>query len=62
MLSSLKTFQRKHDGAVTVEWVVISAAVIGLSAILVSRVATGTDSMAARVTETIVAVPKAFKN
>jgi hypothetical protein len=33
MLNLLKTFRDDSDGAVTVDWVVITAAVVGMSAI-----------------------------
>lgn len=40
----LKKFIRKNDGAVTVEWVTLSAAVIGLGMIVLWPVAFGTES------------------
>jgi len=40
----LKKFFRKTDGAVTVEWVTLSAAVIGLGMIVLWPVAFSTES------------------
>ena len=40
MLSFIKNFRRDEDGAVTVDWVVLTAAIVGLGIV----VATGTLS------------------
>ena len=33
MLKSFKTFRNEEDGAVSVDWIVITAAVVGMSAV-----------------------------
>ena len=35
MLSKLKIFRDSEDGAITVDWVVLTAAVVGLSVVIV---------------------------
>lgn len=44
--SQLKSFRQNQDGAVTVDWVVLVAAVVGLGTIVVGKVATATDEYA----------------
>ncbi len=43
----------QEDGAVTVEWVVLTAAIIGLGLLVVAPIATGTTSIAALLTDYI---------
>ena len=46
MLTILKSkFLRQEDGAVTVDWVVLTAAIVGLGLIVVLPIVVGTDSM-----------------
>lgn len=44
-----KTFQNEEDGAVTVDWVVLTAAVVGLGVAALSAVRTGTESLSSRI-------------
>lgn len=37
-------FRRSEDGAVTVDWVVLTAAIVGLSVAILSQVAVGTTT------------------
>lgn len=41
MFKLLKTFARQDDGAVTVDWVVLTAAIVGLGIAVVTTVAGG---------------------
>lgn len=47
----LKNFFANEDGAVTVDWVVLTAAVVGLGAAVLASVSTGVLSLAGK-TET----------
>ena len=53
MRPRLKSFFRKTDGAVTVEWVVLSAAVIGLGMVVLWPVAFSSNSSAQDVADYI---------
>jgi hypothetical protein len=44
--ASIEQFLSDEDGAVTVDWVVLTAAIIGLSALLFPRINQGIDSLA----------------
>ena len=46
MIKFLKKFRKEEDGAVTVDWVVLTAAVVGLGVAGVSTVQGGVDSLA----------------
>jgi hypothetical protein len=46
MLNFIKNFAAKDDGAVTVDWVVLTAAVIGLGFGVFSLVQSGADDLA----------------
>jgi Flp pilus assembly pilin Flp len=46
MLNFIKTFARDEAGAVTVDWVVLTAAVVGLGVAIMGQVAGGTKKMA----------------
>lgn len=46
MFSKLKTFFAKEDGAVTVDWVVLTAAIVGLGIQGVGAVQAGVDNLA----------------
>lgn len=53
----ISSFLRREDGAVTVDWVVLTAAVVGLAILVVTPVVTGTGSMSQKATAYITAVP-----
>ncbi|AKS47378.1 hypothetical protein SAMN05444287_2979 [Octadecabacter temperatus] len=40
----ISKFRRSEDGAVTVDWVVLTAALVGLSIAILSQVATGAET------------------
>lgn len=46
MLNFIKTFRADEDGAVTVDWVVLTAAVVGLGIAVLSAVNTGSNTLA----------------
>ena len=46
MLLHLKKLWRREEGAVTVDWVVLSAAIVLLAALIVSSMTTGTVDLA----------------
>ncbi|MGP3722654.1 Flp family type IVb pilin [Cereibacter sphaeroides] len=41
LLNIFKTFRNDEDGAVTVDWVVLTAAIVGLGIVVVTTVSTG---------------------
>jgi hypothetical protein len=44
-----KTFQAQEDGAVTVDWVVLTAAVVGLGAAALAMVSSSTGQLTSKV-------------
>ena len=44
-LNIIKTFRNDEDGAVTVDWVVLTAAIVGLGIAVLSSVSSGTQSV-----------------
>lgn len=49
MLDFIKTFYADEDGAVTVDWVVLTAAVVGLGIAGVFAVSKGVDDLAGKI-------------
>ena len=47
--ANIKTFAADESGAVTVDWVVLTAAIVGLGIAVVASVRTGTDSVAGEI-------------
>ena len=47
MINFIKNFRKDEDGAVTVDWVVLTAAIVGLGIAAVSTVSSGIDTAAA---------------
>ena len=45
----IKNFKRDEDGAVTVDWVVLTAAIVGLGLAVLSSVSDGTTSLANKI-------------
>ena len=45
MLDFIKTFRTDEDGAVTVDWVVLTAAIVGLAIAVLASVRTGATTM-----------------
>ena len=48
MFLRLKKLWRREEGAVTVDWVVLSAAIVLLAALIISSMTTGTVDLADR--------------
>ena len=46
LFNLIKTFQRDEDGAVTVDWVVLTAAIVGLGIAVLTTVGGATDDYA----------------
>jgi hypothetical protein len=44
-----RRFGRGHDGAVTVDWVVLAASVVGLGAAVMATIERGTSGLASKV-------------
>ena len=53
-------FKTDDSGAVTVDWVVLSAAIIGMGMLVLTPIAYSTDSSASRVANNIVAHPVGY--
>ncbi|MCG7518732.1 Flp family type IVb pilin [Ruegeria sp. Ofav3-42] len=49
MIKFFKNFRKDEDGAVTVDWVVLTAAVVGLAAVAYTQIGEGTGKVAAKV-------------
>ncbi|MEJ6479606.1 MAG: hypothetical protein QNL92_13105 [Octadecabacter sp.] len=45
MLNFIKNFRADEDGAVTVDWVVLTAAIVGLGIAVMSTVGNGTTAL-----------------
>ena len=45
MMNFIKNFRADEDGAVTVDWVVLTAAVVGLAVAAYSSIETGAESI-----------------
>ncbi|MCX7567601.1 hypothetical protein OS189_14740 [Sulfitobacter sp. F26169L] len=48
MMKFVKNFRNDEDGAVTVDWVVLTAAVVGLAIAAYGSIKTGSDNMTAQ--------------
>jgi len=49
MLNFIKNFRRDEDGAVTVDWVVLTAAIVGLGIAVLTSVGNGTTALGDRI-------------
>ncbi len=56
----VKTFKRDEDGAVTVDWVVLTAAIVGLGIAVLTSVSGGTTSLPTRSLEPGVADHRSY--
>ncbi len=61
-MNKLLTFAKNEDGAVTVDWVVLSAIVIGLGMVVLVPVAFSTESSTKVVSEQIKTQPVGYGN
>lgn len=53
MKNHVKTFKRDEDGAVTVDWVILTAAVVGLAAGAYTLIETNTNTLANNIAATV---------
>jgi Flp pilus assembly pilin Flp len=51
MLNFIKNFRNDEDGAVTVDWVVLTAAIVALGLAVGTTVSTGANELATQVVE-----------
>jgi len=49
MLNFFNKFRRDEDGAVTVDWVVLTAAIVGLGIAILATVSNGVGDLAGRI-------------
>ena len=49
MLNFIKNFRRDEDGAVTVDWVVLTAAIVGLGIAVLASVSNGVTSLSGKI-------------
>jgi Flp pilus assembly pilin Flp len=49
MLNFIKNFRADEDGAVTVDWVVLTAAIVGLGIAVLTSVGTGTKNLSNKI-------------
>ena len=51
MLNFIKNFKNDEDGAVTVDWVVLTAAIVGLGIAVLTSVQGGTTTLSDKISE-----------
>ena len=59
MLNFIKNFRADEDGAVTVDWVVLTAAIVGLGFIVMASVRGGAEDLATAVGAELIAMDPA---
>ena len=55
MLNFIKTFRADEDGAVTVDWVVLTAAIVGLGVAVLGSVRSGAADLAGEINTNLAA-------
>jgi Flp pilus assembly pilin Flp len=55
MLNFIKNFRRDEDGAVTVDWVVLTAAIVGLGIAVLTSVGNGTTALGDKISSQLAA-------
>ena len=60
--SALRSVVFDEDGAVTIDWVVLSAAIIGIGLVVLTPVAFQTDSASEDVADYIAGVPSGYSS
>jgi Flp pilus assembly pilin Flp len=53
MLNFIKNFRNDEDGAVTVDWVVLTAAIVGLGIAVLSSVSGGTTALGNKISDAL---------
>ena len=56
MMNFLKKFRNDESGAVTVDWVVLTAAIVGLGIAILTTVETGTQALADKISAEVEAI------
>jgi len=56
MLNFIKNFRRDEDGAVTVDWVVLTAAIVGLGIAVLTSVGNGTTALSSKISSNLAAL------
>ncbi len=62
LLNFFKTFKSDESGAVTVDWVVLTAAIVGLGMIVITSVGTGVTGLATRISGDVSATGSPYVN
>ena len=62
MCASWKTFCGDENGAITVDWVVLTAAIIGIGMLILMPIAFATDSMSGKVSTDISGIQSGYGN
>ncbi len=62
MKSTIKTFLSDESGAITVDWVVLTAAILGLGLIVIAPIAYSSNSSASRVANSISSTQAGYGN
>ena len=57
-----KTYRADDSGAITVDWVVLTAAIIGLGMLILIPIAFGTDSLSTNVSTDISGINSGYRN
>ncbi len=55
MLNFIKNFRNDEDGAVTVDWVVLTAAIVGLGIAVLTSVGGGTTALGDKISSSLAA-------
>lgn len=61
-MERISKFLRKEDGAITVDWVVLSAAIIGLGMVVLIPIAYSTESSTQQIADGIENQPVGYGN
>ena len=61
-LNLFKAFESDESGAVTVDWVVLTAAIVGLGMIVITSVGTGVTGLADRIKDDVSGTGSPYTN
>jgi Flp pilus assembly pilin Flp len=62
LLNILKSFRNDEDGAVTVDWVVLTAAIVGLGIVVMNTVGGGITQLSGKITSELDATNAGYGN
>jgi len=60
LLNIFKTFKNDESGAVTVDWVVLTAAIVGLGLVVMTTVGGGIESLGTEINADLVAAQSGY--